>query len=484
LLFDYRPDGRFYDEAFDEAGRPREHYAMLCQQIEALGLDDFLARRRAAERTFVDQGITFTLYRREETIERTLPFDMVPRIISAAEWRQIERGLIQRVTALNLFLHDVYHQQRILKDGIVPYPLVLGARYFRREAFGLDVPRGVYTHISGPDLVRDRDGQFMVLEDNLRTPSGVSYVLANREVMKHLFPRLFQDYAVRPVNTYTSDLLDLLTYLAPDHSGQPVVVLLTPGIYNSAYFEHVFLAKQMGIELVQGQDLFVEDGVCYMRTTPGRRRVDVIYRRVDDDFLDPLSFRRDSQLGVPGLLNAHRMGNVALANAVGTGVADDKAVYAYVPQIIRYYLGEDPLLPNVPTYLLEDETDLKYVLEHLPELVIKSTNESGGYGMLIGPAATRAEIDDFRHRIQADPRGYIAQPTLALSTHPSFRDGDFAACHVDLRPYVIYAQSVKVLPGGLSRVALGKGSLVVNSSQGGGAKDTWVLSGEMDPTDA
>ncbi len=471
----YRLDPRFFDEVFDLHGQPRPQYRMLCEQLAALDLADFKDRQHAAERTFVNQGITFTLYRPEETIERTLPFDLVPRIIPASEWDQVERGLAQRITALNLFVHDVYHEQKILKQGVVPYAMVLGARFFRREFYGVDVPHDIYIHISGPDLVRDETGRFMVLEDNLRTPSGVSYVLANRDVMKNLFSRLFQDYSVRPVNNYTADLLDVLRHIAPGHSDNPVVVLLTPGVYNSAYFEHVFLAKQMGIELVQGQDLFVEDGVCYMRTTPGRRRVDVIYRRVDDDYLDPLAFNPDSQLGVAGLLNAYRLNNVAIANSIGTGIADDKAIYAYVPEMIRYYLGEDPILPNVPTYLLENDSDRAFVLEHLDELVVKAANESGGYGMLIGPSATRAEIEEFRQRILANPRGYVAQPTLALSTHPSFCEGRFEPCHVDLRPYVLYGSAIKVLPGGLSRVALKRGSLIVNSSQGGGAKDTWVL---------
>jgi len=474
-------DAQFYDEMFAAPGVVRPQYAALHQRLASFTLDEIQDRRRTADLSFVNQGITFTVYNNNEDIERIMPFDLLPRIVTADEWRQVERGLAQRITALNLFLHDVYHEQKILKQGIIPYEMVLGARYFRREFAGVDPPRGIYIHITGTDLVRDEQGRFLVLEDNMRTPSGVSYVLANRQVMKRVFPILFQEYPVRSVDNYTHDLLDMLMHIAPEEVAHPTVVLLTPGIYNSAYFEHAFLAKQMGIELVQGQDLMVEDGVCYMRTTQGPSRVDVIYRRVDDDFLDPLAFNSRSRLGVAGLLNAYRLGNVGVANAVGTGVADDKAIYAYVPRMIQYYLGEEPIIPNVQTYLLTEDADRQYVLEHLSELVVKATNESGGYGVVIGPTATQGQLETLRERIIADPRNFIAQPTLALSTHPSFCDNHFECRHVDLRPYVLYGSSIKVLPGGLSRVALRKGSLVVNSSQGGGAKDTWVLSD--DPTE-
>lgn len=479
LFGTYPLDRRFFDEAFEPLGRPRQHYVPLIERLDSLSLAELQQRRRAADLSFVNQGITFTVYSGDQDVERIMPFDLIPRIITPDEWRLIERGLIQRITALNAFLHDVYHDQKILKQGVVPCELVLTSRSVRREVHGVDAPRGIYVHIAGSDLVRDERGQFMVLEDNLRTPSGVSYVLANRQVMKHVFPYLFQRYHVRPVDGYPHDLLDALRYIAPPEVLDPTVVLLTPGIYNSAYFEHAFLAKQMGIEMVQGEDLLVEDGVCYMRTTRGPKRVDVIYRRVDDDFLDPLAFNPSSVLGAAGLVNAYRLGNVGIANGIGTGVADDKAMYAYVPTIIKYYLGEDPVIPNVPTYLMADAEDRAYALAHLPELVVKATNESGGYGMLIGPAATREQIAAFRARIQADPRNYVAQPTLALSRHPSLCDDRVEGRHVDLRPFVLYGERVKVLPGGLSRVALRKGSLVVNSSQGGGAKDTWVLSDDV-----
>lgn len=479
LFGTYYLDLSFFDEAFEAFGQPRQHYAPLLEQLDALSLEEIQQRRRAADLSFVNQGITFTVYSGDQDVERIMPFDLIPRIIAPDEWRLIERGLVQRITALNAFVHDVYHDQKILKQGVVPYELLLTSRSFRREAFGVDAPRGISVHIAGSDLVRDERGRFMVLEDNLRTPSGVSYVLANRQVMKHVFPYLFQRYHVRPVDGYTHELLDVLRHIAPPEVQDPTVVLLTPGIYNSAYFEHAFLAKQMGIELVQGEDLLVEDGACYMRTTRGPKRVDVIYRRVDDDFLDPLAFNPASVLGAAGLLNAYRLGNVGIANGIGTGVADDKAMYAYVPRIIRYYLGEDPVIANVPTYLMADDEDRAYALAHLPELVVKATNESGGYGMLIGPAATRDELEEFRARIRADPRNYVAQPTLALSHHPSLCDDRAEGRHVDLRPFVLYGEQVKVLPGGLSRVALRKGSLVVNSSQGGGAKDTWVLSDDV-----
>ncbi|MFI5267737.1 MAG: circularly permuted type 2 ATP-grasp protein [Chloroflexota bacterium] len=475
LFADYALEPGCYDELFAAPGRPRAQYAALHQRLSRFSLDEFQRRRAMADLSFVNQGITFTVYSGDSDTERIMPFDLVPRIIPAEDWSRIERGLTQRIVALNRFLSDIYHDQKILKQGVVPPELVLSSRSFRREFHGVDVPQDIYVHIVGTDLIRDEQGRYLVLEDNLRTPSGVSYVLGNRQVMKHVFPTLFQSYPVCAVDSYPHDLLAVLRHLAPAQVADPTIVLLTPGVYNSAYFEHAFLAKQMGIELVQGEDLLVEDGICYMRTTRGPRRVDVIYRRVDDDYLDPLAFKPRSRLGVAGLLNAYRFGNIGIANAVGTGVADDKAMYAYVPHIIRYYLGEEPILPNVPTYLMGHDDDRRYALEHLPELVVKATNESGGYGMLIGPAASREELADFRQRILADPRNYVAQPTIALSSHPSFIDNHFEGRRVDLRPYVLYGPTVKVLPGGLSRVALRKGSLVVNSSQGGGAKDTWVL---------
>lgn len=401
---------------------------------------------------------------------------MLPRIITADEWQQIERGLSQRIIALNHFLRDIYHDQQILRDGVIPRELIYSCRHYRREMRSLNVPRNVYTAIVGTDLVRLPDGQFVVLEDNLRVPSGVSYMLTNRAVTKRAFPRLFGAHGVRPIDHYGQALLATLRALAPDHRPEPTIALLTPGVFNSAYFEHTFLARQMGIELVEGRDLLAHDNVIYMRTTGGLRRVDVIYRRIDDDFLDPMVFWPDSVLGVPGLLNAYRAGNVVLANAIGTGVADDKAVYAYVPAIIRYYLGEEPILPNVPTYLCDRADERAYVLEHLDELVVKAVGESGGYDMLIGPHSTREQQAQFAERIRAHPRNYIAQPTLQLSRAPCFIDGVIEPRHVDLRPFILFdGEATTIVPGGLTRVALRRGSLVVNSSQGGGSKDTWVL---------
>lgn len=473
----YQLDGA-YDEMFEAPGVPRPHYRALFQTLLDLPAEELRKSQQAAELSFLHQGITFTVYGNSEGTERVFPNDLLPRIIPDAEWRKIESGLTQRIAALNLFLEDIYHSGKILADGIVPKELVYTCRHFRREMRGLNVPRGIYVSICGTDLVRLPDGSFAVLEDNLRVPSGVSYMLANRKVLKKVFPTLFGDYGVRPVDHYAQALLSTLRALVPPNfysHNEPTVVLLTPGVFNSAYFEHTFLAQQMGIELVEGRDLLVHDNVVYMRTTAGLRRVDVIYRRVDDDYLDPLCFQRDSGLGVPGLFNAYRAGNVSLANAIGTGVADDKAVYAYVPAIIKYYLGEDPILQNVPTYLLTDRMQQKYVLEHLDELVVKAVGESGGYGMLIGPHSTAEQQEDFRQRILAEPRNYIAQPTLSLSRAPCFLDGEAQARHVDLRPYILYGENVTLVPGGLTRVALRRGSLVVNSSQGGGSKDTWVL---------
>ncbi|MDZ4717977.1 MAG: circularly permuted type 2 ATP-grasp protein [Roseiflexaceae bacterium] len=465
-----------YDEMFVSSDDPRLPYQTLYERLQELTPEALHQRQQAADLMFLNQGITFTVYGNEAGIERVWPYDLLPRIVTNSEWSVVERGLTQRITALNLFLNDIYHAGKILQDGVVPRDLVYSCKHYRREMRDLRVPRGRYIAVVGTDLVRLQDGQFAVLEDNLRVPSGVSYMLVNRQVMKRVFPLLFQRYNVRPVEHYGRALLTTLQALAPSERQNPTIVLLTPGVYNSAYFEHTFLARLMGIQLVEGRDLLVHENIVYMRTTAGLQRVDVIYRRIDDDFLDPLAFRSDSTLGVAGLMNAYRAGNVALANAVGTGIADDKALYAYVPKIIRYYLDEEPILPNIETYLLTNDSDRAYVLEHLDELVVKAVGESGGYGMLIGPHSTREQRDEFRQRILADPRNYIAQPTLALSRAPCFIDGQIEPRHVDLRPYVLYGDQVTIVPGGLTRVALQRGSLVVNSSQGGGSKDTWVLS--------
>lgn len=464
-----------YDEMFDQLGHARPAYQHLFHRLLEMPLETLHERQRAANLAFLNQGITFTVYGQEEGTERIWPYDLLPRVITAGEWSTIERGLTQRIIALNLFLKDIYHEGHIFADGVVPRSLVYSCRHYRREMRGLHVPHDLYIAIVGTDLVRLPDGQFAVLEDNLRVPSGVSYMLTNREVMKHVFPSLFGSYGVRPIDHYGQALLNTLAALAPSGRQNPRIVLLTPGVYNSAYFEHTFLARQMGIELVEGRDLLVHNNIVYMRTTGGLQRVDVIYRRIDDDYLDPLAFRSQSTLGVPGLLNAYRAGNVALANAIGTGVADDKALYAYVPAIIRYYLQESPILPNVETYLLTDDVQRKHVLANLDRLVVKAVGESGGYGMLIGPYSTGVQREEFRRRIQADPRNYIAQPTLALSRSPCFLDDQIEPRHVDLRPFVLYGDAVTIVPGGLTRVALTRGSLVVNSSQGGGSKDTWVL---------
>jgi len=438
-------------------------------------VEEMRRRKQAADISFLHQGITFTVYGREEGTERIFPHDLLPRIITSAEWETIERGLTQRITALNLFLRDIYHEGRSLKAGVVPSDIVYSCRHFRRQMREFTVPKNIYITVVGSDLVRLPDGSFAVLEDNLRVPSGVSYMLTSRAVMKRVFPELFRMAGVRAIDHYSETLLATLRALAPEDRPEPNIVLLTPGVFNSAYFEHAFLARQMGIELVEGRDLAVHDNIVYMRNTAGLRRVDVIYRRVDDDFIDPLAFRPDSALGVPGLFNAYRSGNVTLANALGTGVADDKALYAYVPAIIRYFLGEEPILNSVHTFVCSDPAQRQHVLSRLDQYVVKAVGESGGYGMLIGPYSTAEEREDFRARILADPRNYIAQPTLALSRAPCFVDGSVEPRHVDLRPYILYGDEVRIVPGGLTRVALKKGSLVVNSSQGGGSKDTWVL---------
>ncbi|MGA0612975.1 circularly permuted type 2 ATP-grasp protein [Caldimonas sp. KR1-144] len=472
-----------YDEMHASSARVREHYASYDRWLAKQPRELMKSRREEAEVIFRRVGITFAVYGAKDEdgagTERLIPFDLIPRIIPAAEWREMERGLKQRVTALNRFLHDVYHGQEILKAGVIPPEQVMANAQFRPEMMNVDVPFDVYSHIAGIDIVRagqpDGSGTYYVLEDNLRVPSGVSYMLENRKMLMRLFPELFSQHRVAPVAHYPDLLLDTLRAVAPVGVNDPTVVVLTPGMYNSAYFEHAFLAQQMGVELVEGADLFVKDGFVYMRTTQGPRRVDVIYRRVDDDFLDPLAFRKDSTLGCAGLLDVYRAGNVTLSNGIGTGVADDKSIYPYVPKMIEFYLGEKPILQNVPTYLCREDEDLKYVLAHLGELVVKEVHGAGGYGMLVGPAASKAEIEAFRAQLVANPTNYIAQPTLSLSTCPTFVESGVAPRHIDLRPFVLSGKTVQMVPGGLTRVALKEGSLVVNSSQGGGTKDTWVL---------
>ena len=464
-----------FDEMFENEGNVRRHYRALAESLCRVTVEDFRRRKAMTDLSMRQDGVGFTVYRAEEGIERIWPMDPVPRIISAEEWQQVEAGLIQRINALNLFLWDIYHDQFILRDRVVPPHLVLQGASFRREFIGVDVPRRIYVHICGTDLIRARDGEYLVLEDNARTPSGVSYMLQNRQVLKRVFPSLFNHYDVLPNDAYPATLLEVLRYIAPKVAANPTAVLLSPGMYNSAYFEHSFLAQRMGIELVEGRDLLVDNNRVFMRTTRGLQQVDVIYRRIDDDFLDPLTFRPDSVLGVPGLVNAYRAGNVALANSIGTGIADDKGIYPFVPDMIRYYLKQDPLLRNVETFRPEVPAQRQHVLDNIGQLVVKRVNESGGYGMLIGPTSTRAEQEAFRAEIQANPRDFIAQPTIQLSTHPTFVDGQLAGRHIDLRPFVLCGERVEVTPGGLTRVALPEGSLVVNSSQGGGSKDTWVL---------
>jgi len=466
-----------FDEMRLQDNGVRPAYRDLTAWLQYTPNEIFLRKRQEADALFRRLGITFAVYSEGGDRERLIPFDIIPRVLAAQEWESLAKGLIQRVKALNAFLHDIYHEQEILKAGRMPSDLVLKNPFFRPEMVGIDLPGRVYTHIAGIDVVRTNEHEFYVLEDNLRTPSGVSYMLENREIMMRLFPELFAQNRVSPVAHYPDELLQTLRSVAPSRAGSdPTVVLMTPGSYNSAYFEHVFLAEQMGVELVEGQDLVVRDDQVFMRTAAGLKRVDVIYRRIDDDFLDPQVFRPDSALGVPGLVKAYRAGNVALANAVGTGIADDKAIYVFVPEMVRFYLGEEPILNNVPTYALRKPDDLKYVLDHLPELVVKEVHGSGGYGMLVGPRASKAEIEAYKARLLADPSGFIAQPTLALSTCPTFVNEGVAPRHVDLRPFCLMGgDKIRLVPGGLTRVALREGSLVVNSSQGGGTKDTWVL---------
>lgn len=466
----------FFNEMYsDGAAEPRAHYREFHRWLNEQSPEIVARKRVEADLVFRRVGITFAVYGSEAGTERLIPFDIIPRIIPAAEWSVLQKGLKQRVQALNLFIHDIYHDQNIVKAGILPAEQVFRNAQYRPEMQGISVPSDIYAHIAGVDIVRAGEGEFYVLEDNLRVPSGVSYMLEDRKMMMRLFPELFARHKVAPVAHYPDLLLDMLRSVAPQGVDDPTVVVMTPGMYNSAYFEHAFLAQQMGVELVEGQDLFVDDGHVYMRTTRGPRRVDVIYRRVDDDFLDPLVFRSDSSLGVPGLLSVYRAGRVALANAIGTGVADDKSIYPFVPDMIRFYLSEEPILNNVPTWQCRKKEDLQYTLDNLEKLVVKEVHGAGGYGMLVGPASTKAEIEDFRQRVIAKPDGYIAQPTLALSACPTYVESGIAPRHIDLRPFVLSGKTVTMVPGGLTRVALKEGSLVVNSSQGGGTKDTWVL---------
>ena len=458
---------------FTEKGECRSFYGTMQSKINEFSEDAFKRLQHTTDKAQMSMGMTFNVYHDNEGIEKILHLDIIPRIINGSDWLVIEKGLQQRIQAINLFIDDLYHQQKILKDKIIPQEVVLSSQDYLEPCQGLSPPKGIWCHISGSDIIRDEKGKFFVLEDNLRCPSGVSYLLENREIVKQTFSALFQNLGVRPVAEYPGMLLNMLQYLS--HKEYPVVAVLTPGIYNSAYFEHSYLAQQMGVELLVGQDLIVKKKQVYMQTTKGLKPVDVIYRRIDDTFLDPLKFNPDSMLGIPGIFDAYKAGNVALANAPGTGVADDKAVYAYVPRIIKYYLDQDPIIDNVPTYLCSEEEDLKYVLDNIEELVVKETNAAGGYGMMIGPKATKADHAKFRKLVKNNPRNYIAQPTLSLSTVPTLTDEGIAPRHVDLRPYVLYGEQIEVVPGALTRVALKKGSLVVNSSQGGGSKDTWVL---------
>ncbi len=471
-LSNYNTAG-FFDEMIDQEGNVFPHYELFKERLESLSWEKLNLLQHSTDRAQLSMGMTFNVYSDNQGVERILHLDILPRIVSAKDWDYIEKGLQQRIVALNLFIHDLYHDQKVLKDKIIPKELIFSNANFLKQCIGLNPPRNVWSHISGTDLIRGGDGNFYVLEDNLRCPSGVSYMLENREILKRTFPELFEKLHVRPVYDYTHQLRDMLESLS---SASPVTIaVLTPGIYNSAYFEHSYLAQQMGAELVEGKDLVVKDDFVYMITTKGLQKIDVIYRRVDDEFIDPLEFRKDSMLGTPGLFQCYRKGNVVLVNAPGTGVADDKAVYAYVPRLIKYYMDEDPILPNVKTYICAEEQDLKYVLENIGSLVVKKTDASGGYGMLIGPKSTKAEQQEFILKIKNNPRNYIAQPTINLSRVPTLSEGSIEGRHVDLRPYVLYGKDIKIIPGALTRVALKKDSLVVNSSQGGGSKDTWVL---------
>ncbi len=467
------PSGPYYDEMLTAEGRQRQHYDPWWRWLQRTDQQSVRQKKEQAELLFHRVGITFNVYGDDEGTERLIPFDSVPRIIPAAEWRKLDSGIRQRVKALNAFLHDIYHDQHILKAGIIPAEQVLANEQFQPCMQGITLPNQIYAHITGIDMVRNSDGEYYVLEDNLRTPSGVSYMLENRKMMMRLYPDMFAEQHIAPVERYPSYLLQTLRESSP--VDDPCVVVMTPGRFNSAYFEHSFLAQQMGVELVESADLFIKEGAVYMRTTAGPRKVDVIYRRIDDAFLDPLAFRADSMLGVPGLLSVYRAGGVVLANAIGTGVADDKSIYPYVPEMIRFYLSEEPLLNNIPTWQCRKPEDLRFVLDNLDHMVVKEVHGAGGYGMLVGPRASRAEIEEFRQRLLANPANYIGQETLALSTCPTFVEQGLAPRHIDLRPFVLYGQEIRLVPGGLTRVALTEGSLVVNSSQGGGTKDTWVM---------
>ncbi|MHA8061046.1 circularly permuted type 2 ATP-grasp protein [Aquirufa beregesia] len=469
---DYQTEG-FYDEMFSPEGLVREGYQPFKERVEQLSKEEFLRRHQSAERALMAMGITFNVYSENEGTERIMPVDIIPRIVNGSDWDNVEKGLVQRITALNLFLSDIYSDQKIIKDGIIPKEVIYSSKNFLAPCIGIKPPKNIWIHITGTDLIRGDNGEFMVLEDNLRCPSGVSYMLENRELFKQTFPEVVAKTQIRTISDYPHKLLEMLRFISdrPD----PTVVVLTPGIYNSAYFEHSYLAQQMGVELVDARDLVVHEGYVKMRTTKGFKIVDVIYRRIDDTFLDPQTFNPDSMIGIPGIFEVYKKGRVALANAPGTGVADDKVIYAYVPKIIKYYLGEDAILPNVETYICGEEADRKYVLENIEKLVVKEANEAGGYGMLIGPKSTKEEQEKFKQYILANPRNYIAQPTISLSRVPCLIEDHPEGRHVDLRPYILYGNEVKVIPGGLTRVALRKGSLVVNSSQGGGSKDTWVL---------
>ena len=463
----------FFDEMFTEDGQTRSGYTFFKDRVEQLTKEEFMRRQISAERALMAMGITFNVYSENEGTERIMPVDIIPRIVSAQEWEKMEKGLIQRITALNLFLADIYSDQKIIKDGIIPKEVIYSSKNFLEPCMGIKPPKNIWIHITGTDLIRGNDGEYMVLEDNLRCPSGVSYMMENRELLKQTFPEVVAKTQIRPIADYPHKLLQMLRFISD--RPEPTVVVLTPGIYNSAYFEHSYLAQQMGVEFVDARDLVVHEGYVKMRTTKGFKIVDVIYRRIDDTFLDPKTFNPDSLIGIPGIFDVYKKGKVALANAPGTGVADDKVIYAYVPRIIKYYLGEEPIIDNVKTYICSEPDDLKFVLENIGDLVVKEANEAGGYGMLIGPKSTKEEQENFKKYIVANPRNYIAQPTISLSRVPCLIDDHAEGRHVDLRPYILYGDGVNVMPGGLTRVALRKGSLVVNSSQGGGSKDTWVL---------
>ena len=478
MKFDNYETNGFYDELIQENGKARPCAKDLIETIEEMPDGELQLRQKAAEASFMDTGITFAVYGRKEGSEKIIPFDVIPRIVDSKTWSVLEKGLKQRTEAMNCFLNDIYGEQKILRDKVIPEELINTCTAFRKECIGLVPPRKIWAHITGTDLVRDKDGTFYVLEDNMRCPSGVSYVLQNRKVLKQTFPKVFSKCAIRPVDEYAAKLRSMLKYLAPENIDEPRVAVLSPGIYNSAYYEHSFLAQQMGVELVTGDDLVVIDNKVYEKTTRGLKQIHVLYRRIDDEFLDPKVFRADSLLGVAGIFDAYKAGNVALANAPGCGVADDKAIYNYAPAIIKYYLGEENIIPNVPTFVCDEPKKMNHVLANIEKMVIKAVSESGGYGMLIGPKATKQEIEEFKEKIKANPRNYIAQPLISLSIVPTIVDGQFEGRHVDLRPYIIQGKDIYILPGGLTRVALKRGSFVVNSSQGGGGKDTWVIAPE------